>query len=90
MRWNLVDAAVGNPEAPSQIDMGNGMAPLAQRQEEFRNALIGQGKGLEPRDLAADMDVDAANLDAWHSGRLGVDGRSCSIRDTEFVRGPAG
>src|SRR5918999_1841075 len=70
--------------------MGDGMSVAAQRADEFGEKLIGGSEGLQPRDLAADMNIDAPDLDAAELGGPSIDVADREIRHAEFVAGLAG
>ena len=89
-RRRVVVDAIGNAEAAAEIDMLDGVAVGAQRADQIDEQREGVVEGLQFGDLAADMGVDAGDLDARQLCRAGIDLPRALPRDAELVLGLAG
>ena len=70
-RRRRVVEPVGDAEAAAAIDMVDGVAVGAQVVHQIGQPLIGRVIGRHVGDLAADMHVDAAHLEAGQASRRG-------------------
>ena len=90
MRRRIVVLAIGNAEAAAEIDMRDGVAVGAQRAHEIGQQREGVVERLQLGDLAADMHVDAGDLDARQLRGARIDLARAADRNAELVLGLAG
>ncbi len=89
-RRRLAVHVIGNAEAAAEIDMRDGVAVGAQHLHEFGQQPERGFQRPEIGDLAADMHVDAGDLDPRQLCRAGIDRAGMNQRDAELVLGLAG
>ena len=86
----LAVPVIGNAEPAAEIDMRNVVAVGAQHLHEIRQDAIGGLQLAEIGDLAADMHVDAGDLDSRQLRRARIDLARMRDRNAELVLGLAG
>ena len=79
--------AIGDAEAPAEIDEGDGEALAAQVGDQFMQQRERIAERREVGDLAADMHMHAGGFDAGQLARQRVKGRGLRERNAEFVLG---
>ena len=91
MGRRLVVLAIGNAQPAAEIDMvdRDGRRPRSSR-DEVGQQREGVVEGLQVRDLAADMHVDAGHRDARQRRGARIDGPGLRDRDAELVLRLAG
>ena len=90
LRRTFAVEVIGDAEAAAEIDVADGVAVGAQGLHELGEDAERGLHGAEIGDLAADMDVDAGDLDALHLRRAGVDLAGVLQRNAELVLRLAG
>src|SRR5665213_2456765 len=88
--WWFVVVAVRNAQATAEIDMGNNVAVATQRAHELGQQRKSVAERIEVDDLAADMHVDAGDLDTGELRRMRIDVARAADRNAELVLGLAG
>ena len=90
VRWRLVVVLVRHAQPAAQVQARDGMAVRAQGGDQFAHPDKGGLEWLEVGDLAADMHIDAHDLDTRKAGGMGVSLAGMDKGDAELGLGRAG
>ncbi len=90
IRRRLVVLAIRDAETAAEVDVADGMAVGAQAAHEVGDEREGIVERREIGDLAADMHVDAGDLEPRQLGGVVIDLAGATDRDAELVLGLAG
>src|SRR6478609_5417808 len=90
MGRRLIVIAVGNAQPSTEIDMGDRMAIRSQCTHEFGKQRERIAERIKFRDLAADVHVDASDLEALELSGVSIDLARAADRNAKLVLGLAG
>src|SRR6186997_2672496 len=90
MRRRLIVVAVRDSEAATEIDMRNGVTVGTQHAHELGEQSEGAVERIEVGNLAADVHIDAGDLEALELRSAGIDFARAADRDAELVFGLSG